>query len=401
MSRNPRKTTLSPSMFSEIVGDIYDAALDPRFWPRFLDHTRVVLRADMATMIAGEYEQPERGMFLSANIDPATLSEIQHRSNEDAWHRARYLGEGTYFGREIVPQTELHETPFYSEVVRPAGIEFACISMVEHNRSRYTLFALFRGRRLPDFDEADKQFMQIIGPHVRRATLLNRRIAESIDQSAAFLEALDKSPYGIVMLDSRGRVIALNRTAESIAQQVDGIRIHCHELLLSRSSEQRELERLISSSVDTALPRADAPAGAIAVSRPSGRLPYQIAVSPLRSRYPELLAEGRATAICFIHDPLTSRAPGEQLLRTFYRLTPAEARLACKLVSSGTLSHAADALQISINTAKTQLKTVFSKTGAANQSELVRLLMKGITEPVADVEPAARDDRHNRSHPDL
>lgn len=59
------------------------------------------------------------------------------------------------------------------------------------------------------------------------------------------------------------------------------------------------------------------------------------------------------------------------------RLTGAEALLACLIVSGAGLTEAAARLGVSVNTAKTQLKAIFAKTGCHSQSELVRTISAG------------------------
>lgn len=66
--------------------------------------------------------------------------------------------------------------------------------------------------------------------------------------------------------------------------------------------------------------------------------------------------------------------PSAQLLTKLFGLTPAESRLAAELSDGSTLIQAARALNISWETARTQLKAVFAKTNTHRQSELVALL---------------------------
>lgn len=351
-TRQQRKKTLTLTQLSGIIGDIYDAALDPGLWPPFLDHTCDVLRADMAMMMWSAHEHPYDRWYIASNIDPVTLADFRHRSDLDA--------------------------------------EFACLTTFERQKPCYSLIRLYRGSRLSAFDEVDEQFMHIVVPHIRRAIVLNCCMAEATEQSGALLAALEKSFYGVVVLDEWHQAVRLNKIAETIFQESDGLQMHCRKLLVATQSEQRELDRLIFCATSDPCAETGNFTGVLAASRPSGRLPYQIAVLPLRSRYRYFLSTGRAAAICFIHDPVTGHLPDEHFLEAFYRLTPGQSRLASRLVATGALGPAAASLGISINTAKTQLKGVFAKTGVVNQNELIRLLMRGITEPVAGNDAGSR-----------
>jgi DNA-binding CsgD family transcriptional regulator len=63
------------------------------------------------------------------------------------------------------------------------------------------------------------------------------------------------------------------------------------------------------------------------------------------------------------------------LLKCHFGLTPAEARLALHLVAGETLRSADAKLGITYETARTHLKSIFSKTGTCRQAELVVVLV--------------------------
>src|SRR5262249_38941832 len=63
------------------------------------------------------------------------------------------------------------------------------------------------------------------------------------------------------------------------------------------------------------------------------------------------------------------------LLHCHFGLTPSEARLALHLVTGETLRSAAAKLHIGYETARTQLKSIFSKTGTCRQAELVVVIV--------------------------
>ncbi|MBI5626846.1 MAG: hypothetical protein HY935_06585, partial [Nitrosomonadales bacterium] len=58
-------------------------------------------------------------------------------------------------------------------------------------------------------------------------------------------------------------------------------------------------------------------------------------------------------------------------------LSPAESKLAAKLAEFNSLEQAANDLGISLSTARVQLGSVFAKTGAKGQAELLMLLATG------------------------
>ena len=63
-------------------------------------------------------------------------------------------------------------------------------------------------------------------------------------------------------------------------------------------------------------------------------------------------------------------------LRSVFRLTEAEARLATQMAFGNSLESVADQFGIAKETARSQLKSVFAKTGVHRQAELVAMLAK-------------------------
>ena len=77
-------------------------------------------------------------------------------------------------------------------------------------------------------------------------------------------------------------------------------------------------------------------------------------------------------------DPELTPAPPVEALRALYGLTQAEARLTCGLLKGERLEDYAERSGISMNTARTHLKSVFAKTDTNRQAELVRLLSRAL-----------------------
>ena len=75
-------------------------------------------------------------------------------------------------------------------------------------------------------------------------------------------------------------------------------------------------------------------------------------------------------------DPDSKTRTPEVNLRTVFRLTEAEARLATQLALGESLENLADQFGIAKETARSQLKSIFTKTGVHRQAELVAVLAK-------------------------
>ena len=72
------------------------------------------------------------------------------------------------------------------------------------------------------------------------------------------------------------------------------------------------------------------------------------------------------------------RKRGKVILPSKFRLTPAEARIAVGIARGEALARIAEINGIAVTTARTQLKSVFKKTGTHRQAELTALLAWGL-----------------------
>jgi DNA-binding CsgD family transcriptional regulator len=85
-------------------------------------------------------------------------------------------------------------------------------------------------------------------------------------------------------------------------------------------------------------------------------------------------------------------------IRTLFGLTAAETRLALRLLTGESLRSAAAALGITYESARSQLKAIFQKTGTHRQGELIALLARTVGHIGAHAASHPGDARKNRRH---
>jgi DNA-binding CsgD family transcriptional regulator len=107
------------------------------------------------------------------------------------------------------------------------------------------------------------------------------------------------------------------------------------------------------------------------IPRAEGR-PLRLHVAPISPDH--TLGAGSFAAIGFLSDPDDNPTLPKDMLRALYGLTQSEAHLAAEIAAGVSLYEAADSARVSRETARSQLKAVFQKTGAHRQSELMRLI---------------------------
>ena len=102
----------------------------------------------------------------------------------------------------------------------------------------------------------------------------NRRWRHSVA-----LGALDQLCAGVIIADSGGRVIEMNRAAESIVRLDDGLNVRSDRLCARRAFETAKIAKLIAGAAADA--KSDRAAGRMLVGRGNGLTPYVLTVAPL------------------------------------------------------------------------------------------------------------------------
>jgi DNA-binding CsgD family transcriptional regulator len=175
------------------------------------------------------------------------------------------------------------------------------------------------------------------------------------------LDLYDRMKCGAVLLDPSGSVLRFNAAAERCLTRHNGS--IDPPIRLEPQQATRMLQQLLGGTTRLeALPQAPRPL------RSRGERPLIAYARP----YPG--PEGQEAALLVLLDLDECLEPDAALLQEVFGLTKAEARLAMRLACGETLEDIAEEHDISISTARGQLKSVFAKTGASRQAELVVLL---------------------------
>jgi DNA-binding CsgD family transcriptional regulator len=110
----------------------------------------------------------------------------------------------------------------------------------------------------------------------------------------------------------------------------------------------------------------------VAVPRRNGRPPLLVRVVPISGAAHDVFMLARAVLI--VADPTDARSSTVETIATMLGLSGAEARMALQIASGQRLQDIADIERITIETARSRLKSVFAKTGTHRQVELAVLI---------------------------
>lgn len=367
----------------ELIAEIYEAAVDQARWPRFLEHLAEIIDGHAVNIAYTPLPHGEATMMSVVRFDPEAERQYHHYYREvDPWLKRgratrRFRTGLVGLGRELLTDGEYGRTEFHADFGRKFGIWSGLSAVI---RADDEVLALLSACERPNggvFGTDERRLVQHLLPHLQRALAIHQRISGLEHTAAAVEAAMDRLPFGVVLVDRTARVLVVNTQAQRLMAQRDGLSVRSGRLVAREAGAT--LQSAISRSIAIARGELHDPPAAFAIQRAGARRPLQVLVAPIRTGRPELPI-GIACAAVFIDDPDRAPKVPTAMLRTFYSLTPAEARFAALLLTGCSVQDASAALEITLNTARTHLKRIFDKTGTSRQADLVRLLSGGVAQ---------------------
>lgn len=375
-----------------LVGDIYQAGLEPERWPEVLGRISRAFDADLACIYTPRVPRPDQFIYLTHNLSESTQDVYSAYYNQlDAWTLSA-LTQDIYheglltFGEQLVPQRELRRTEFYNDFLKPNGMEWMITTAlldgqtVPHMPSAHMTFMRHSDHASFELDKI--HLIELLTPHVRRALLTQWQLAEARLLQCLHESALDNLGYGLILLDQDGKVMHTNGVAEKILQAAKGLAIRLGRLTATNPAGNVALAKLVHEAIlgiggDLCLERPNEQGNHNVAG--SGQ-PYCLSATPLREGYAlagfGLHAATRVGAMLMIRDP--ERGQRKDPLQHFavhHHLTPAETRVLMLLLDDLVPKQIAAHLDVAIRTVRTQLSSLYTKTGTRNQRELVKAVM--------------------------
>ncbi len=366
----------SKQVLNNLLGNLYEAACDAALWEEFLGQLARRCRGHSAALVMHHLVREVHTISASWNMDPeASRLYQQYYGSIDVWAmRGRDKPAGYVCTSEsLCSPKELAGTQVYNDFMARYNVACGMFGLVENNSARWASLSIYRGSSSEEFRVADLDILTFLVPHMQRAFMLHFEFSGLNARAEGTEAALNMLSTGVIFLDDNGGILATNRTADELLRRKDGLRLEAGKLSASLPAESARLQAIIAGGVKTGNGKGLIAGGTILVSRESTK-PLSVTVAPVQSAAVEI--GQRAAAVVFVSDPDQKIEVPTQALQGYYGLTPAEARLAVLLLEGRTLNEAEELCGVTRNTAKSQLKSIFLKTGVQRQQELIRLLLR-------------------------
>jgi DNA-binding CsgD family transcriptional regulator len=369
---------------SSLIGDIYDAALDPRLWATVLGRAREFVGGSAAALFSKDATRK----ILNVYYDDGGLDPHYKQLYFDKYVKLDPLTTGHVFADleepistvDLLPYEEFLETRFHKEWAQPQQlVDFVC-AVLDKSATSAAMFGVFRHERHGLVDDETRRRMRLIVPHIRRAVLISRTIDLKTAEAATFADVLDGLSAGMFLVDETGRIVHANASGYAMLNERSILRAAGGKLVATEANATRTLNEifLVAHCGDAAVGTKGI---AVPLSASDGDH-YVAHVLPLTSGVRRRAGTSyAAVAALFVHKTALETPSPPEAIAKLYKLTPSELRVLLAIVQVGGVPESAEALGVGEATVKTHLHRLFGKTGATRQADLVKLVA-GFANPV-------------------
>jgi DNA-binding CsgD family transcriptional regulator len=350
---------------SDTIDRVYEASVIPECWPDVFQRISTATGTDGGGMFAFEGSDARfvfsEGMrpVVEAFINGGWASRNRRLERVMASNYAGFVSDLDLFSEE-----EMLADPYYTEFLYRNGGGCGAGSIVQTPSGQTIVFNFERRRELGHITRTELAVLDTLRSHLARSAILASRLQLAQARSAAHL--LGKIGLPAAVVNGEKKVVATNDAFESLGKQIIAL-AHGKFAIVSPAANA-----IMQESLDNAFQALHAGVRSIPIPARDECAATVAHIVPIQRSATDIFSNSLAIIIMTSLD--SSQGPSVDLLHVLFDLTPAEAALARRLMQGETLRSIAGSRGVSFDTLRTQLKSVFSKTGAHRQASLVKLL---------------------------
>jgi DNA-binding CsgD family transcriptional regulator len=367
---------MSDAQLSQLIGDIYDAALDAELWPRALAGVCGFVGGSQANIFWQDViGKAAKKVFEWGNDPHYTRLYMETYAKINPLFPGAYtqpLGE-VFSQIDLLSYDELHETRLYKEWMQPQGFVDFVACLLDKSGGSCIPVTVIRHERDGLVDRHTIARMSLIVPHIRRAAVIGNVIGLRTCEASTLADTLDGLAAGIMLVDGTARITHANAMGRAMIDEGAILASHGGRLAARDAGCDQTLKEVFAAA-DCGDAAVGSKGVVLSMVAPGERR-YVAHVLPLTAGARRRAGRAYdAVAAVFVHEAALETPSVPDALAKAYKLTAMELRVLLGIVQVGGGPTVAEELGISATTVRSHLRHVYQKTGTNRQADLVKLV---------------------------
>jgi PAS domain-containing protein len=221
---------ISPQALSDLIGSIYDCALDPSRWDQTLADVADWFDCHILTLSLIDLRHHHLLLQKTVGMEPHVVEQQSKYlpeivaifggalalwpSLDELWVQSRHL-----------TSAYIETSPLFQELVNPTGTADAMQLFLMHTPMHLSAVSVGRNEQQGLITEREIELGKLLLPHLRRAVTISNVLDVRTIEGARMAEALDALRCAVVLANEDGSILHANRAAENILR-ASGAPVH-------------------------------------------------------------------------------------------------------------------------------------------------------------------------------
>ncbi len=377
---SPHAAAIDHERLSELIGAIYDCAIEPDRWDQTLDDIRDFLVCANSTLYVYDTTTGTQRLSKVTGVEPH-WQKLMIEYGDHVSEIYNHVGDAMtrpidkiFVLRRELPEEILRSNFYFMNWAVPQGIDDLMQLTLMRESRRISALAMGRYAKDGRITDDDVRLLQLLAPHLRRAVRISDLIDMRTLEAGALGGVLDTIAAAIFLVGESGAILHANRSAQQMLDDGHPLRENAGRIHASKPVITSRLMAAIAGAVSEEASAEDVGLGIALTTDPdSVHVAHILPVTrgQIRSRFLP-----SAAAAIFVASSGTSVHADLRPIAEAFGLTPAETRLLNRIVRGETLDEAATALHVAKTTSRTHLSRILAKTGTRRQTSLLSLIYR-------------------------
>ena len=328
---------------SDLIGAIYDAAMDANIWPAALKKVSDRFLCDETNLVSFSFDLNRATNFVSG--------------------RAHHIGEKE---RSVLLNLRSDRRLTFTQIDQSI---FLPIEILDD--SALLMISTWK-LRSQDKDTPDREDLSTLQNHLKRAIAIKRKKDAPNTLQPHYAAALDKLKCGVLLVRKNLSIDYSNSRAEEMLSNAQSLKISNGTIASTDKEHQSDLHNAVLDVLDNKESKV-----ILAIKEDNKKRAFLIEISSLKNLLidaPLFTAADPLAMICLsqVGEPDLHFTEAQ---RNALNLTPMEWTIATSLAWGFTTRKIAEAQGSSPQTVRWHIKQIFAKTNTSRQPELVKLLL--------------------------